>query len=127
MSAPFTCSLNAEKSGLETTAAISLLMILVTKEVTTEPKAAPMTTATARSMTLPRMMNCLNPLSMSPLLSGGIIQKQSAVSNPPSACADFLRGASYSRAAWQRIDISRSARDFGDGLNIDPGFSGELQ
>src|SRR5690554_4718527 len=27
--------------------------------------AAPMTTATARSMTLPRMMNSLNPLSMS--------------------------------------------------------------
>src|SRR5262249_23034245 len=35
-----------------------------TKEVTMAPKAAPMTTATARSTTLPRIRNALNSLSM---------------------------------------------------------------
>src|SRR5229473_7206606 len=70
MSVPCTCSLKAEKSGFEATAAISLLMILPTNEVTTEPNAAPSTTATARSITLPRRMNCLNPLNMESSLKG---------------------------------------------------------
>src|SRR5271170_7428224 len=40
----------------------------LTSEVTTVPKAAPMTTATARSSTLPRRMKSRNPLSIKVLL-----------------------------------------------------------
>src|ERR1051326_3487257 len=69
ITAPLMVRLNAEKSGLPTIAAIKGVRILVTNDVTTAPKAAPITTATARSMTLPRMMNCLNPFSISALLS----------------------------------------------------------
>ena len=43
------------------TAAISGLMMLFVKLVTTPVNAAPMTTATARSTTLPRMMKFLKP------------------------------------------------------------------
>src|SRR5215471_10070208 len=45
----------------------------LTSAVTTAPNAAPMTTATARSRTFPRKMNCLKPLNMatpSPLCCG---------------------------------------------------------
>ena len=45
-------------------AAISGVMMSATKAVTTAPKATPMTTATARSTTFPRMMNCLNSRNM---------------------------------------------------------------
>src|SRR5437899_10823109 len=38
--------------------------MLSTRDLITAPKAAPITTATARSITLPRRMNCLKPLSM---------------------------------------------------------------
>lgn len=48
------------------TASKGLMMPLVT-EVTTAVNAVPMTTATARSMTLPRIRKSLNPLNM-PLL-----------------------------------------------------------
>src|SRR5215813_308699 len=66
MTAPLIVTLKAEKSGLPTIAAISGVRMLVTKDETTAPKAAPMTTATARSITLPRIMNCRNPLNISP-------------------------------------------------------------
>src|SRR6266536_5966005 len=56
--------MNAEKSGWATMAAISGVRTLVTKDVTTAPKAAPITTATARSITLPRRMNSRNPLNI---------------------------------------------------------------
>ena len=42
------------------------LITPVTREVTIAVNAVPMTTATASSMTLPRRMNCLKPLSMGP-------------------------------------------------------------
>src|SRR6476660_3900857 len=61
---PLIVKLIAEKSGLPTIAAIRGVSRSLVKAVTTEPKAAPMTTPTARSTTLPRRMNCLNPLSM---------------------------------------------------------------
>ena len=51
------------KSLPPTTPMIGVMMPL-TIEVTTAPNAAPITTATARSTTLPRMMNALNSLSM---------------------------------------------------------------
>src|SRR4051794_9541875 len=47
-------------------AAISGVMRSATSLVTTAPNAAPMTTATARSTTLPRMTKSLNPLSIVP-------------------------------------------------------------
>jgi hypothetical protein len=42
------------------------LMRLSTREVTTAPKAAPTTTATARSTTFPRIRNFLNSLNIIP-------------------------------------------------------------
>src|SRR5437773_8401606 len=56
--------LMAEKSGLPTIAAIRGVSRSLVKAVTTVAKAAPMTTPTAISTTLPRRMNCLKPLSM---------------------------------------------------------------
>ena len=51
---------------------ISGLMMLATIALTTAVNAAPMTTATARSMTFPRRMNSLNPLiTVSPSGLGG--------------------------------------------------------
>src|ERR1700687_2555326 len=61
---PLMAKLMEEKSGLPTSAAMSGVSKSLVKAVTTDPKAAPMTTPTARSTTLPRRMNCLNPLSM---------------------------------------------------------------
>src|SRR6476660_3890625 len=74
--------LSAEKSGLPTMAAISGVRMLVTNEVTTAPNAAPITTATARSSTLPRMMNCRKPLNIGVLLYCGRSYK--------SSTADFM-------------------------------------
>jgi hypothetical protein len=64
MLAPWMVRVSAEKSGFPKIAAISGVMMLVTKEVTTAPNAAPMTTATAKSTTFPRMMNARKPFSM---------------------------------------------------------------
>src|ERR1017187_10024933 len=50
-----------EKSGLPTTAAMIGVMRSFTSAVTTAPKAPPITTATARSTTLPRITNSLKP------------------------------------------------------------------
>src|SRR6476660_5840429 len=61
---PLMVKLMEEKSGLPTMAAMSGVRRSLVKAVTTDPKAAPMTTPTARSTTLPRRMNCLKPLSM---------------------------------------------------------------
>src|SRR6266700_225699 len=66
MTAPCSVTWNAEKSGLPATAEISGVIMLVTNDVTTAPNAAPTTTATARSITLPRIMNSRKPLSMIP-------------------------------------------------------------
>ena len=54
------------KSGLPPIAAISGVTMSATNDATTAPKAAPMTTATARSTTLPRRMNSRNSLIMRP-------------------------------------------------------------
>src|SRR5436309_15193364 len=54
----------AEKSGLPAMAAIDGVNRSLTMAVTTAPNAPPITTATARSRTLPRITNCRNPLNM---------------------------------------------------------------
>ena len=54
----------AEKSGLPTMAAMNGVIRSFTSAVITAPNAPPMTTATARSMTLPRSRNCLKPFSI---------------------------------------------------------------
>ena len=65
MSVPLSVRMKAsEKSGLPMTAAISGLMMPSTRASTMFLKAAPMMTPTASSMTLPRAMNSLKPLSM---------------------------------------------------------------
>src|SRR3984893_18755644 len=65
---PLMVNLMAEKSGFPTIAAITGVSRSFVKADTTEANAAPMTTPTAISITLPRRMNCLNPLSMTVLL-----------------------------------------------------------
>src|SRR4051794_3410473 len=55
---------SALKSGLPTIAAINGVKMFATSEVTSAPNAAPITTATARSTTLPRKMNSRNSFSM---------------------------------------------------------------
>ena len=52
------------------TALISGLMMLSVNALTMLVKAAPMTTATARSITFPRRMKSLNPLIMSAECNG---------------------------------------------------------
>src|ERR1700733_265243 len=64
MMPPLTLSRSAEKSGLCTMAAINGLIISATSAFTIAEKAAPMTTATARSTTLPRRIKSRNPLSI---------------------------------------------------------------
>ena len=54
-----------EVGGALVKAAMSGMMMFATREFMTAPKAAPMTTATARSTTLPFIMKSLNPFSMS--------------------------------------------------------------
>src|SRR5579863_10315938 len=65
---PLLVNLMAEKSGFPTIAAIGGVSRSLVNADTTEAKAAPITTPTAISITLPRRMNCLNPLSMNTLL-----------------------------------------------------------
>jgi hypothetical protein len=64
-------SLRAEKSGWPPSIPITGVMRSLTRESTTAPKAAPMMTPTARSMTLPRATKSRNPFSMPVLLSMG--------------------------------------------------------
>src|ERR1700730_3946109 len=54
----------AEKSGFPTMAAMNGVIISLTNAVTTAPNATPITTATARSRTLPRKINCLKPCNI---------------------------------------------------------------
>jgi hypothetical protein len=57
------------KFGVPPIAPMMPPMKSVANAFTTVPKAAPMTNATARSITLPRMMKSRNPLSMAGLSS----------------------------------------------------------
>ena len=61
---PLTVKAIAEKSGFPTIAAMSGVNKSFTSAATTAPKAPPITTATARSTTLPRIRNVLNPFSI---------------------------------------------------------------
>src|SRR3954454_15774751 len=62
----------AEKSGLPPIAAISGVTNEATKAVTRAPNAAPMTTATASSTTLPRRTKSRNSLSMRVILAAAM-------------------------------------------------------
>src|SRR5579863_3791305 len=66
----------AEKSGLPAIAAIRGVRRSFVNAVTTPPKAAPITTPTARSTTFPRNRNCLKP---------------PAILNPPRSTMPKLR------------------------------------
>lgn len=63
-SLPLMANLRPEKSGVPPMAPMSGVMIPEVRALTMSPKAAPMTTATARSMTLPRRRNFWKSLSM---------------------------------------------------------------
>src|SRR5271165_386412 len=99
-----------EKSGLPTRAAMSGVSRSLVRAVTTPPKEAPITTPTAISITLPRRMNCLNPLSMGSSLggeqlygpTGGDTQPSLLRFSSASQCSDtcsprLRRGASVRR------------------------------
>src|SRR4030095_14397647 len=58
-----------EKSALPRRRPMGGMSRSLTNEATTRPKAAPMTTPTASSTTLPRMMNSLNSFSMAASLN----------------------------------------------------------
>ena len=62
--ASFRMMAHLEKSTPPMSRPIGGMMILSTNAVTILPKAAPITTATARSITLPFAMNSLNSLAM---------------------------------------------------------------
>ena len=64
-----TVNVSLEKSDLPKMAPTSGVIRSATRAVTTAPKATPMTTATARSTTLPRKMNSLKPFSTVPSFS----------------------------------------------------------
>jgi hypothetical protein len=59
----------AEKSGAPPARATSGVIRFFTTEFTMFPKATPITTATAKSITLPRRIKSLNPLNIASLLS----------------------------------------------------------
>src|SRR4051812_22399868 len=61
--------LRLEKSGLPKIAAMIGVIRSATRAATSAPKAAPITTATARSTTLPRSRNALKSLSIIPTAS----------------------------------------------------------
>src|SRR5207244_13536821 len=61
---PLTVTTIAEKSGLPAIAAMSGMTRSFTSAATTAPNAPPITTATARSRTLPRRRNCRKPLNI---------------------------------------------------------------
>src|SRR5215210_8672285 len=68
---------SAEKSGLPPIAAISGVTNDDTNAVTTAPNAAPMTTATASSTTLPRRTKSRNSLRMRVMLAAAMVGSQS--------------------------------------------------
>ena len=61
---PFITNESPEKSGSLAIAPMSGVSISDTKAVTIVPNAAPITTPTARSTTLPRSKNCLNSFNI---------------------------------------------------------------
>src|SRR4030095_6225443 len=92
-------------------AAMSGVSRSLTSAATTAPNAPPMTTATARSMTLPRRRNCLNPFSMmrSPLLLTGR-------ENPARKSIHFGAAQAPSRPAAvhdRRVETARARPDAG--------------
>src|SRR3954447_21271692 len=74
---------SARKSGLPPMAAISGVMKLSVNAVTRAPKATPMSTATARSTTLPRSRNFRNPLMALPWLDGDVAFPASCLDRAP--------------------------------------------
>src|SRR3954452_1183923 len=94
-------------------ALISGLMMLSVNVVTIVAKAAPMTTATARSTTFPRRMKSLNPLSMAVSL-GGVSRGGSPLpgqrATPPQPVSQCPAAYSLSRDAPVRVDLQRDRR-----------------
>ncbi len=61
---PFKVKYKPEKSGTLAMAPIKGVSMSLTKELTIVPKAAPITTPTAKSITFPLNINCLKPLNI---------------------------------------------------------------
>src|SRR5579885_2271054 len=87
----------AEKSGALKIAAIRGVRRSLVKAETTVAKAAPTTTPTAMSITFPRRINCLNPLS---------------ISTSADLWRPTLRRRYYRRQGWQ-IQDWRNRRQYG--------------
>lgn len=95
---PWIVNVSPEKFGALNIAAIKGVMRSFTNDETIVPKDAPTTTPTARSTTLPRRINCLNPEKTPPTLDlismTGIVRageersiQPCAGSAPPIYCA----------------------------------------
>src|SRR5579883_1793527 len=100
-----------EKSCLPPIAAISGVIRSFTSAVTTAPNAAPMTTAIARSTTLPRIRNERKPFTVRLLQRAGMLAAGSIVSKcyhpqqprlPLLSCAYGLADRRGARAARPR-------------------------
>jgi hypothetical protein len=99
-------NVNAEKSGLPKMAAINGVKMSFTSALITAPNAAPITTATARSTTFPRMTNSLNSTTM--LLESSAITRTSSQS-----CAARLRHGEGGYATTIGVREGRSQRKTG--------------
>jgi hypothetical protein len=82
---PLISTVQVEKSGRPPKMPKMGVMMSFTREFTIDVKAAPMITPTARSRTLPRRTNFLNPSSMAVPLCPTVIVRLAAVS--PYYCA----------------------------------------
>ena len=85
---------------LPPTAAMSGLMTLLLKAVTTAVNAAPMATATARSTTLPRMMKFLNPWITAGLLGQSATLPPGTLGPGQSYCHVIGRVPAAAASRW---------------------------
>src|SRR5438093_13689548 len=89
---PFTVKNSPEKSGTPPKAPIKGVTRSLTKAVTTAPNAAPITTATARSTTLPRRRNFLKPdMPLTPVEVGPVYVGRRRLSKQPVLLVDDRR------------------------------------
>src|SRR5258708_25506422 len=94
MGGPWRVKARAERSGLPTMAAMRGVMTSSRRDLVMEEKAAPMMTATGRSMTLPRRMKSRKPLIIGTLQCEPRIETVGEVYHPDgqrwlASCSGF--------------------------------------
>src|SRR5712664_2306387 len=101
---------NPEKSTRPSSRPIGGMITSSTSDETVFPKAAPIITPTAKSMTLPRMANSLNSFSMDVLLYFFLLMTLDGLGGFPNSERPVFCG-DYSRSRRERKTRRRSARD----------------